>query len=227
MIKKRAEFSRYKAKERDLRINNKKGGKKTAVSIVITSHKEVGLSRAVDAILRQNSRYSYELVIVSPNEEVLKVVEMIKKKHKEVWWCKDAGRWKSAALNKVLPLLKGEIIVFTDGDVVLLPGAVNEIVGKFEDPLMGCVSGRVVSANPRTSMLGFWSHLLADAGAHKVRTECAEKNKLVECTGYLFACRNHLVKNIPVDVAEDAIIPYMMKQKGYRTGYAEYAKVLV
>lgn len=139
----------------------------------------------------------------------------------------DKGRGKSAAINEVLPSLRGEIVMFTDGDVVILPQAVNELVKQFKDPKIGCVAGRVVSANPRTTMLGFWSHLLADAGAHRIRKEASGKGEFVECSGYLFAFRNNLIKAIPTDVAEDTIIPYFIREKGYRIGYAPNARVLV
>ena len=76
-------------------------------------------------------------------------------------------------------------------------------------------------------MLGYWSHLLADVGAHRIRKQLHDQNKFLECTGYLFAFRNGFVKEIPLDVAEDSIIPFYFYKKGYRIAYAEDAIVYV
>ena len=75
-------------------------------------------------------------------------------------------------------------------------------------------------------MLGYWSHLLYDAGAHRIRSELAKEDKFLEGSGYLFAFRN-IIKDFPIDVAEDTVIPYFFYQKGYKIGYAENAKVYV
>ena len=76
-------------------------------------------------------------------------------------------------------------------------------------------------------MLGYWSHLLFDAGAHKIRQEIDRQKGMIECSGYLFAFRNNITKNIPLNVAEDSIIPYLTMKKGYLVRYAENAKVYV
>ncbi len=196
------------------------------VSIMMTSHKEPNLANAIKAILSQDVFYPYELVIISPDEEARKLVSSYRK-NANVRFFKDKGVGKSAAINEVLKEVKGDILIFTDGDVTLLPGSINAIIKQFENPRIGCVSGRVISANPKDNMFGFWSHLLADAGAHNIRKHLYERKQFLECTGYLFAFRNHIIKQIPVDVAEDTIIPYFFKKGGYEIGYAEQAKVFV
>lgn len=196
------------------------------VSIMMTSFHEPHLAQAVRAIITQKIKKSYELVIVSPDQEAKNIAQHHDKKEQRVRWIKDEGKGKAAAINDALKEMKGKIIVFTDGDVTLLPDAVGEIIKPFENSKVGCVSGRVISANAKDTMLGYWSHLLADAGAHEIRKRGTEK-KFLECTGYLFACRNYVIKEIPIDVAEDTIIPYLFKKKGYDIIYAEHAQVLV
>ena len=80
--------------------------------------------------------------------------------------------------------------------------------------------------NKKNNMLGFWSHLLADAGAHKVRRDLDLNDQFLECSGYLFAFRN-TIKSIPTDVAEDAHIPYLFWKQGYKIKYVPEAKVFV
>ena len=97
----------------------------------------------------------------------------------------------------------------------------------FKDEKIGCVTGRPVSLNKKNSKFGYWSHLLADAGAHKIRKKLFKKEKFLECSGYLWAFRNHVVKNFPLDVPEDAIVPYYFMKKSYKIGYAPNAIVYV
>ena len=63
--------------------------------------------------------------------------------------------------------------------------------------------------------------------AHKLREKRNKKNEFLECSGYLWAFRNNIIKEFPLDVAEDSIIPYMFYLKNYKIGYAEKALVYV
>ncbi len=198
------------------------------ISIVITSFKEPELVKtAIGAVLRNKIKDKYELIVASPDKETESAVKQYSKKNKNVKYFRDPGKGKSFALNLLFKKLKGKIWIFTDGDVYISDNAVNEILEQFKDPLVGCVAGRPVSLNKKSNMLGFWSHLLYDAGAHKIRKELNKENKFLECSGYLFAFRNNITRNIPLNVAEDTIIPYLTMKKGYKIRYAEKALVYV
>jgi len=198
---------------------------KRSASIIITSFHEPRLADAVTSIVQQDISVPHEIIIASPDKEA----DLLAKKYasKNVAWLKDPGKGKSYAINLLLKKLKGDILIFTDGDVVLEKNSVNEIISTFNDPLVGCVSGRVMSANQKNTLFGFWSHLLADAGAHRIRKELASQDKFLECTGYLFAFRNNVIQEIPLDVAEDAVIPALFWDKGYKIGYSENSLVYV
>jgi cellulose synthase/poly-beta-1,6-N-acetylglucosamine synthase-like glycosyltransferase len=198
------------------------------ISIVITSFNEPeNVKKAIQCILDNNIKEKYELLVVAPDKATEEIVKVFKKKHKQIVYFKDPGKGKSFALNLVFKVLKGDIWFFTDGDVYLGENSINEMLKIFEDKEVGCVSGRPVSINPRDNMLGFWSHLLYEAGAHKIRCELNNKNCFLECSGYLFAFRNDITKNIPLDVAEDSMVPYLATKKGYKVKYAENAFVYV
>jgi len=198
------------------------------ISIVITSFNEPeNVRRAINSILSNNLKEKYELVVVAPDDATENVVKEFKKKNKQITYFRDPGKGKSFALNLVFKILKGEIWIFTDGDVYVGNNSINEIINLFENEEVGCVSGRPVSINSKNDMLGFWSHLLFDAGAHSIRAELNKKNCFLECSGYLFAFRNDITKNIPLNVAEDSMIPYLATKKGYKVKYAENAFVYV
>ena len=198
------------------------------LSIVVTSFKEPLIYRAIEAILHQKISDDYELVVADPDEKTKKIVDHYKKNYPQIRYFKDPGKGKSFALNMLFKELKGKIWVFTDGDVFLDNGSINAMVKQFDDEKMGCVCGRVVCENPRYTLYGYWGKLLADCGAHRIRKELASKGQFLECSGYLFAFRNNgVVKEIPLDVAEDSIIPYYFWKKGYKIGYAQNTRVFV
>jgi len=192
------------------------------ISIIITSFEDKELAeRAVRAVLNQNVKEKYEVIFVNPKKDV----EEYLRKYK-INFFRDPGRGKSYALNLVFKKVKGDILILTDGDVFIGKNSINHIIDAFKDEKVGCVAGRVVSLNSKNNMLGYWGHLLFNAGANKIRKKLSNENKFLECTGYLFAFRN-MIKEIPLDVAEDSIIPYYFYKKGFKIKYVENAKVYV
>ncbi|MBS3112360.1 glycosyltransferase family 2 protein [Candidatus Woesearchaeota archaeon] len=198
------------------------------ISIVITSFNEAEIvGKSIKSILENEIKEEFELIVVAPDKATEEVVKQISKEYKEIKYFKDPGKGKSYALNLVFKILKGRIWIFTDGDTCVSKNAIKEIVEKFKDKSVGCVTGRPVSLNKKNKILGFWSHLLFDAGAHNIRKELDKKNRFLECSGYLFAFKNNITRNVPLNVAEDTIIPYLVTKKGYRIRYAEKALVYV
>ena len=77
-------------------------------------------------------------------------------------------------------------------------------------------------------MLGFWSHLLTDAGAHQARLRLAREQKYLDCSGYLYAARRSLLSPLPEEVlADDAYISHMIWLQGYAIAYAPSSSVKV
>ena len=196
------------------------------ISIIITSFKEPNLNRAINAILNQKINYKREIIIVAPDEDAKSLVKIYSKKYKNLKYFKDPGKGKSYALNLLLKKLNSDILILTDGDVYLGNNSINEIMGLFKNPKIGVVTGRPVPQESRDNKLGYFANLLF-YGAHNIRKKLFNENKFLECSGYLFAFRNKVIKGFPLDVAEDAIIPYIFYIKNYKIGYAEKALVYV
>ena len=195
-------------------------------TIIISSFKEINLKRAIEQALNQNVK-DYEVLVVSPDKEAEVLVSSYKNKNKKINFLKDPGKGKSFGLNLSFKILKSDIWIFTDADVYLKEDALRNIIQAFEDKQVGCVCGRVVPTNSRNTLTGYWAHLLADAGAHKIRKKLSNQDKFLECSGYLFAFRRGLIKEIPLDVAEDSYIPYIIYKKGYKIKYSPEAIVYV
>jgi cellulose synthase/poly-beta-1,6-N-acetylglucosamine synthase-like glycosyltransferase len=156
------------------------------ISLVITSFKEPHLiGKAIESLLSQKIKQKYEIMVSAPDKETQEVVTKYSKKFKQVKLFKDPGKGKTYALNLLIPKLKGDIIILTDGDVYTSKNSVNLIVEAFNDKKVGCVTGKPVSSNPRNNMFGYWSHLLCNA-AHILRQKRASQNLFLECSGYLW-----------------------------------------
>ncbi|MBX4212626.1 glycosyltransferase family 2 protein [Candidatus Pacearchaeota archaeon] len=198
------------------------------IDIVITSFKEPRtIGRAIEGFLNQDIKNTYRITVAAPDEETLSVAKKYQKKNKNISIFKDPGKGKSYALNMLIPKLKGEIVVLSDGDVFIKDNSLKYLLEVFKDRQVGCATGRPVSIDDRNTLFGYWSHLLCDAGAHEARLKRAKKKEFLECSGYLWAFRNGVVKDFPLDVAEDTIVPYLFREKGYKIEYTPKAIVYV
>ncbi len=196
------------------------------ITLLITAYKEPKISKAIESALNQKTKYDYEIVISVPDKETLNIVEKYAQKHKKIKIFKDPGKGKSYALNLIFSKIKTDILILTDGDVYISENSVEDIVNSFLDPEIGCVSGRPAPQETRKNKYGYWANFLFDA-AHRIRKKAGESNSFIECSGYLFAFRKKNINKIPVDVAEDTVIPHIFWAKGYKIGYVESAKVYV
>jgi cellulose synthase/poly-beta-1,6-N-acetylglucosamine synthase-like glycosyltransferase len=198
---------------------------KPRLSILVTAFREAAsVSRALEALIPQASGPDDEIVVICPDDETAAAAST----HSQVTVLRDPGHGKPAALNLGFQHAQGDIIVMTDGDVWVEPGALAALVEPFSDPNVGAVSGRPVSVSLRETMLGYWSHLLTDAGADVERAGRDRRREFMVCSGYLYAVRSGLVKPIPEEaLAEDAVVSHAVAEQGYRVRYAPQARVNV
>ncbi len=199
-----------------------------SVTVLITAFREAAtVGGAIEAFLAQLPDEA-EIVVVSPDPETIAVIDEYAARYPAVRHVVDPQRGKPTAVDAGLRAARGEIVVLSDGDVLVAEDALDSLLAPFEDPDVGAVSGHPVSTNSRDTVLGYWSHLLTEAGAHRarLRRDCASKFLL--CSGYLFAFRRELIDEVPEDaLAEDAVISHRIAQQGYRIRYAPEAHVFV
>ena len=200
------------------------------IYIIIASYNEPNSTlRAVNHFLNQDLKQEFKIIVTDP---FLEVGEFLKKniKNKKVEFFLDPGEGKSYALNLLLQDHysgnKEDILVFTDGDVYVSENSLKEILNAFKDKNVGCVTGKPIPIDPRKEKYGYWAHL-AFSGIDKVRKKLSREKSFFECSGYLFAIRNGILKEFPIDVSEDSIIPYLFWKKGYTIKYVPEAEVYV
>jgi poly-beta-1,6-N-acetyl-D-glucosamine synthase len=197
------------------------------LTVLITAYREAAtIGPAIEAFLSQLPDQA-ELLVVCPDVATTAVVYDYANHHPQVRHVADPQQGKPAALNIGLRAAAGDIVVFSDGDVVVAGDALAPLLAPFADAAVGAVSGRPVSVSPRHTLLGYWSHLLTDS-AHQARLARDQNGRFLLCSGYLFAARRALIPPIPEDaLAEDAVISHRIGEQGYRLRYAPAACVYV
>jgi cellulose synthase/poly-beta-1,6-N-acetylglucosamine synthase-like glycosyltransferase len=194
---------------------------------LITAYNEAAtIGQAMTAFLPQLPDRA-ELLVVCPDEETTAVVRQYARRYPHIRHIHDPGKGKPAALNVGLAAAQGDIVVFSDGDVVVADDALAALLAPFADATVGAVTGHPLSSSPRDSKLGYWSHLLT-AGAHQERLRRDAAGDFLLCSGYLFACRQSLIPPIPEEaLAEDAVISHRIAEQGWRIRYAPDSLVYV
>jgi len=197
------------------------------ITVAVVAFKDPGVTNTLASIINQEPAKK-EILVAAPDEVTLNLVRTFAKENKvNLKIIKDLGKGKPAALNLMFKQAKGDILVLTDGDVILGESSITELLKPFSNLKTGIVSGKPVSVNARRGIFGYWSHLLTEVGAHRERLYQTSKNKFVPCSGYLMAIRN-VIGAIPENsLADDAIITYKIWEKGHKIVYAPDAKVYV
>ena len=218
------------------------------ISVIITAYKEPKtIGRAIEAFLDQEINEEFEILAIAPDEETRRAAKQQSSKAAErgveLRVLQDEGKGKPTALNLGFKEAKGDALVLTDGDVHVEEGSLLKLLAPLKDPKVGAVTSRPVSISPRSTKLGYWSHLLTDAGAHRTRAKRAAEGKFIVLSGYYMAIRRsakqqnsktatnedaRLKAFLPNDaLSDDAVISHRVWQNGYKTAYAPEAKVFV
>lgn len=130
-----------------------------------------------------------------------------------------ARRGKTAALNRGVPVAKGEIVLFSDANNDFNPGAVRALVRNFADPTVGGVCGikRIREHEERDSSEGdslYWRYESA------IKLAESRLGTITNGDGEIFAIRRALYE--PMDesvINDDAELTLQLVQKGYRVLY--------
>lgn len=125
---------------------------------------------------------------------------------------------KSRAQNRAVAEAQGDIIFFSDANVMLRSNAVREIVNNFKDKRVGCVIGKVTYLNKGDTSVSegegfYWRYELF------LRKKESEIGNFAMGSGPIIAIRRNLFQLLDPDVGEDFVLPMLTAINGYRVVY--------
>lgn len=122
---------------------------------------------------------------------------------------------KQVTIYRVMPLLKGEIVVFSDANALYQRNAIRKLVRNFNDPGVGCVSGQLKYVNSQEASIGkteglYWKY---EVFIKKLESKISS---VLGANGSIYAIRKKLYTPISKYRGDDFEIPIKIAQKGYK-----------
>ena len=133
-------------------------------------------------------------------------------------------RGKAAAIKHGIKEIDTEIVMMTDANTMLNPGAVREIARLMQDPRVGCVSGeKKVMARSDSDEAAQGEGLYWKYESTLKRLD-SELYSAMGAAGELCVIRRQLMTDIPDDtLLDDFIISMEIVKKGYKIAYTSNA----
>src|SRR4029450_5472045 len=117
-------------------------------------------------------------------------------------------RGKPAVVNALVPLVRGDIVVFADARQRFEPQTVRQLVANFADPHVGAASGElVITPGDETAPAGhgaalYWRYEKA------IRSAEGLVDSTIGATGAIYAIRRALFEPIPEDtLLDEGLVP--------------------
>jgi cellulose synthase/poly-beta-1,6-N-acetylglucosamine synthase-like glycosyltransferase len=124
---------------------------------------------------------------------------------------------KATVLARLVPSATGEIVVLTDANVMVEPGAVRALARRFRDPRVGAVVGRLrlLNRNDRRSEEGvYWRYETF------LKYLEGKRGCVLGANGGLYAIRRILFGPLPPDtIVDDFVIPVRIAVRGWAVPY--------
>jgi cellulose synthase/poly-beta-1,6-N-acetylglucosamine synthase-like glycosyltransferase len=127
---------------------------------------------------------------------------------------------KINAMNRVMPFVKTQFVIFSDANTELGKDSIKHIINCFQDPKVGCVSGekRIFKKDIDTAAGSgeglYWKY------ESTLKKWDAELYSAVGAAGELFAIRTKLYDEVEKDtILDDFIISLRVAKKGYTIQY--------
>jgi len=128
-----------------------------AVTVIIPCYNEEKTVAHTLAALRESLKTNIEILVIDDGstDNTSAIVEQLIIKDNRIRLIKKTNGGKSSALNLGFKEAKNEIIITIDGDTILFPETINELVNPFADPKIDAVCGNVEVGNVRNILTGF------------------------------------------------------------------------
>jgi poly-beta-1,6-N-acetyl-D-glucosamine synthase len=128
-------------------------------------------------------------------------------------------RGKVSAMHRAVEEADSEVLVFTDANTILNPGALINIARHYSDPTVGAVAGekRVIINESSDATAGEGFYWKYESFLKKLDSEL---HSVMGAAGELFSIRRHLYKPVSRDaILDDFMISLQITSKKYRIAY--------
>jgi cellulose synthase/poly-beta-1,6-N-acetylglucosamine synthase-like glycosyltransferase len=189
-----------------------------SVTLLISAFNEARVirSKVENALSLDYPAESLEIIIVSDasTDETDPIVESFASRGvKLLRMAKREG--KTAGLNKAVPQAQGEIVVFSDANILYNRNVIRRMVRNFADPEVGCVTGDAryrenLNSPAHAQENQYWQY------EQTIRAMESQIGSTVGGDGAIFAIRRDLYMPLPADAINDLVIPLQIVARGYR-----------
>jgi cellulose synthase/poly-beta-1,6-N-acetylglucosamine synthase-like glycosyltransferase len=128
---------------------------------------------------------------------------------------------KASVLARLVPAGTGDVVVLTDANVMLEPGAVGALARRFQDPSVGAVVGRLRLLNPTNGEFEegiYWKYETL------LKYLEGKRGCVLGANGGLYAIRRILFGPLPPDtITDDFVIPLRIAVRGWRVPFEPMA----
>lgn len=109
----------------------------------------------------------------------------------------EQNQGKAAVLNQLVALAKGDILIFCDANTMLERNTVRKLVSHFQNPQVGCASGRLILRDSGDYSLSEGESIYWTMESEIKRLE-SRLGVLMGVNGALYSIRKELFREIPV-----------------------------
>jgi cellulose synthase/poly-beta-1,6-N-acetylglucosamine synthase-like glycosyltransferase len=200
-----------------------------AISLLIPAHNEARVieRKILNSLLLDYPIDRLEIVIVSDGstDETERVARRFEAGRRVRVIALVPNRGKMDALNCAVPLVKGEILVFSDASAMLAPDSLRLLVENFADPSVGAVSGLYKITRPAEVTIGASENLYWEYETF-LKTQESQLASTLGGHGQLHAIRRELYPfPSPETINDDYVIPLSVIARGFRAVYEPAALV--
>jgi cellulose synthase/poly-beta-1,6-N-acetylglucosamine synthase-like glycosyltransferase len=191
------------------------------MSLVISAFNEAAVIRRKldNALLSSYPREALEIVVVSDastdgtdaivGEYADRGVRLVRQPER---------RGKTAGLNRTVPTLRGDIVVFSDANAIYQPDALSKLARNFADPEVGCVTGEARYLTGGRGAADVGERVYWDYEIQIKRLETA-LGSMVGGDGAIYAIRRALWRRLPENAINDFLNPLQIVEAGWRGVY--------
>lgn len=198
-----------------------------SVSIVIAAYNEerVIRSKLINSLSLDYPKDMLDVWVVSDgsSDKTNEIVMDYVNKYKRVHLIEVPRRGKASALNEAMNCIKSDIVVFSDANTEFSHDSIEKLLRHFGDPMVGCVSGRLIYRNPSGLISGKGESLYWRYETTLKRLE-SKLGYVAGANGAIYAIRRELFELLPNGtVNDDFMVSMTIVKKGFKSIYDEHA----